>query len=417
MTDHLTQLRLDDAPIAEPAQATEEAMEARPELLTPDPLIVRLNKVFSWQQSASRWPYYLSRAEPERVYTKPEIIDEIFGDDLRHRKAPDRGWLQSLYGLSIDREHAEVVLDGVGLFESVDGGRERFRISEDGLALARAYSADSGSQEWQRVFAGILARNDVRVRAVLLHLSRWGGYLTFSMPSAQGFFAPKGGGALRLPDGAEQPLFDYTKGGDPAYSFTGVLRRNQYATLGPFLRAKIERAGILPPERIEIQGGREPRGPKGSATNREPSSNDLRLHMKQALALFRDIGALVYVEHRQGWTLDPERCAALFAPELVADLFGEQSSDRFLEALQSAYAKLSDSDGYVRVTDIRDYVGDALDIPSGERVKRFNAQVAYYLRPEVGKLRLGRIFHAQATPDECLFGNLEMEYVEFLFAR
>ena len=148
----------------------------------------------------------------------------------------------------------------------------------------------------------------------------------------------------------------------------------------------------------------------------EPSSNELRDHMKQALSLFRDIGALVYVEHRQAWTLDAERCAALFEPALVADLFGERSDDRFLAALRSAYAKLCDSDGYVRVTDIRDYVADELDIPPGERVERFNQQIAYYLRPDVGKLRLGRAFHAQATPEECLFGNLDMEYVELLFA-
>ena len=58
---HLTQLRLEDAMAAEPAP---------PEMLTPDPLIVRLNIVFSWQQSASRWPYYLSRAVPGQAYSK-----------------------------------------------------------------------------------------------------------------------------------------------------------------------------------------------------------------------------------------------------------------------------------------------------------------------------------------------------------
>lgn len=398
MTDHLTQLRLEDAP-------------SEPEPLTPDPLVVRLNKVFSWQQSASRWPYYLARAEPGRAYTKSEIIDEIFGDNLSHHKAPNRGWLQALYGLHIDREHEEVVLDGVGLFEGQNGDRELFRLSEDGLALAHAYSVDRASEEWKRVFAGILARNDVRLRAVLLYLSRWGAYLTFNTPSAQGFFALKSGGALRLADGEARPLFDYTKGGDPAYSFTPILLSEQYAALGPFLRAKIARAGVRVPERVELQGGREPIG----RFNVEPSGNDLRLYMKQALPLFRDIGALVYVEHRQGWTLDQERCASLFEPALVANLFGDQLGDRFLEALRPAYSKLKLSDGYVRVSEIRDYVGDELDISPGERVTYFNAQVAYYLRPDVGKLGLGRTYHAQATPEDCLFGNLDMEYVEFIF--
>ena len=139
--------------------------------------------------------------------------------------------------------------------------------------------------------------------------------------------------------------------------------------------------------------------------------------MKQALSLFRDIGALVYVEHRQGWTLDVARCAEVFEPALVADLFGEGADERFLNALQAAYYKLRDGDGSVRVTDIRDYVADELDISPGERIGWFNTQVAHYIRPDVGKLHLGRVFHAQAGPDGCLFGNLEMEYVEFIFAR
>ncbi len=405
MTEHLTerptQLRLEDA------------LSAPTDILAPDPLIIRLNKVFSWQQSASRWPFYLSRAEPGRAYTKAEIIEQVFGDDLSHHSAPERGWLQALYSLHIDRENAEVVFDGVGLFDGVDGGRERFRISEDGLALARSYSTDRLSQNWKGVFAGILARNDVRVRAVLLHLGCWGAYLTFHNVAPDGFFARGAEAILRLPDGDEQPLFAYTKGASPAYSFTAILQRNTTATLGPFLRAKIEEAGVRVPDHVEIQGGRE----AVRRTNKEPSANDLHLYMRQSLALFRDIGALVYLEHKRGWTLDQERCAALFAPELVADLFAGKATDSFLIALRTAYKKLSDSDGFVRVTDIREYVGDELDIAPGERAAYFNRQVAHYMRPDISKLGLGRLYHAQAAPDECLFGNLEMEYVEFTFAE
>lgn len=404
MTDHMTQLRLEDAIPTEPV----------PDMLTPDPLIVRLNKVFSWQQSASRWPYYLSRAEPGRVYTRSEIVAEVFGDDLSHHRAPQRGWLQALYSLHVEREHSEIILDGIGLFESADGGRERFHISADGLALAHAYSTDRASDAWKRIFAGILARNDVRVRAILLHLTRRNAYLSFrDATSASGFFETSKAALLRLADGEEWPLFEYQRGASPAYSFTPVLQHDPYHALGPFLRERIERAGVHVPARVNLEGGREPIG----KINKEPSGNDLRLYMKQALALFRDIGALVYVEHRQGWTLDVERCAALFEPALVADLFGEGADERFLNALQSAYRKFSDDDGYVRVASIREYVGDELDIPPGERNAWFNTQVGHYLRPDVGRLRVGRTFHAQAAPDECLFGNLEMEYVEFLFTR
>lgn len=411
MTDHIadqmtemTQLRLEDAMPAEP--------EA-PEMLAPDPLIVRLNKAFFWYQSASRWPYYLSRAEPGRAYTKAEIAGEVFGDDQRHRSKPDAGWLRYIYGVAVNLEYQEAILEGIGLFERFEQSSDRYIVTTDGIQLGQAYSDDRVSDTWMRVFTSILARNDVRIRSLLLHLSLWQCSLRFSEGNSRDNFFPPGKGALlRYPDGSEYQLFAYHKGESPAYNFTQVLNREPYVALGPFLRSNIERRGIQVPQNIKFEGGRQ-----RLQVVTEPSANELRDYMKQALSLFRDIGALVYVEHRQGWTLSAERCAEVFEPALVADLFGEVSNERFLNALQSAYGKLCDQDGYVRVTDIRDYVADELDIPPGERVGWFNAQVGHYLRPDVGRLRIVGVFHAQAAPDECLFGNLEMEYVKFSFAR
>lgn len=400
MSDRMTQMRL------------EEAATGVRDVLEPDPLIVRLNKVFSWQQSASRWPYYLSRAVPGQAYTKQELIATVFADDQSHHKAPDRGWLQSLYSIRVQREHAEVIIDGIGLFELAPRERDRYRISDDGLALAHAYSTDRASTNWKRVFAGILARNDVRLRCVLLHLARWGHLLVFrGASSAEGFFATGKEAVLRDAGGDEHPLFGYTKGGTPAYTFTALLRRDPLATLGPFVARRIERAGVRVPSRVCLEGGRESIG----KVNHEPSGNDLRLYMKQALSLFRDIGALVYVPHRQGWTLDRERCAALFEPELVSDLFGGAPERRFLDTLRVAYAKYSDAEGLVHVATIRNAVCDELDIAPGERIDYFNQQIAYYMRPDVAQIGIGRTFHAQAAPQDCLFGDLSQEYVEFRF--
>ena len=405
MSEHLTQLRLEDAPLTTPAPPPEEP-------LAPDPLIVRLNKVFSWQQSASRWPYYLSRAEPGRSYTKAEVMAEVFADDNSHHKAPDRGWLQSLYSIRVDRDHAEITVDGIGLFDMQADTHGRYQISEDGLALAHAYSADRTSDNWKRVFAAILAHNDVRLRCVLLHLGRWGYVLAFrGKASSEAFFAKGKEAVLLNATGEEYPLFGYTRGATPAYTFTPLLQHDPYSALGPFLARQIERRGVRVPQRVCLEGGREPVG----IVNHEPSGNDLRLYMKQALSLFRDIGALVYLPHRQGWTLDRERCSALFGPELVADLFGGAPETRFLEALRSAYLQYSDAEGLVHVATIRDVVGDELDIPPGERTTYFDGQVAYYLRPDVAQLALGRTFHAQAGPQDCLFGDLNQEYVEFRF--
>jgi hypothetical protein len=400
MSDQMTQMQL------------EEALTAAHDMLAPDPLVVRLNKVFSWQQSASRWPYYLSRAEPGRAYTKQELIQNVFTDDQSHHKAPDRGWLQALYSIKVDRKYADVVIDGIGLFELEPEEGDRYHITDDGLALAHSYSADRNSANWKRVFAGILARNDVRLRCMLLHLSRWDHLLVFrGAPSPDAFFPAGKEAVLRDADRCEHPLFGYTKGGTPAYTFTPLLQRDPLAALGPFIAQHIERLGVRVPQRVRLEGGRE----AVNKVNHEPSGNDLRGYMKQALSLFRDIGVLVYVPHRQGWTLDRERCATLFEPELVNDLFGGAPERRFLDALREAYRKYSDQGGLVHIATIRDAVCDELDIAPGDRIDYFNKQVAYYMRPDVAQISIGSTFHAQAMPQDCLFGDLSQEYVEFRF--
>jgi hypothetical protein len=403
MTDHTVQLRLEDAP-------------RQHEMLSPDPLIVRLNKVFSWQQSPSRWPYYLSRAEPGRIYSKEEIAVGIFGDE-RGQQIEGKGWLTSIYGFRIDRQHEEVVIEGLGVFERVDPAADvGYRLSEDGYLLAKAYSADRASDDWKRIFAGILARNDVRIRCVLLHLGRWQALLTFDQAVApDDFFVPSRRGALRFADGTQHPLFDVSTGRPSTSSFTALLRRDPIAMLGSWLRARIQSYGVRVPDNVVFEGGRSPLG-RTSRTYPEPSANNLRDYMKQALSLFRDVGALVYVPHRQGWTLERQRCATVFDPAVVADLFGGAQEDDFLNGLRAAYTKLSDDEGLVRVADIRDYVCDALDIPVGDRVDYFNQQVAYYLRPDIAKVSIGRTFHHQAGPSDCLFGDPSREYVQFIFA-
>lgn len=399
MTDHLTQLRLDEA-----TSATD--------VLAPDPLIVRLNMVFSWQQSASRWPYYLSRAVPGQAYTTRELIEHVFADDIRPDQTPNsKVWLRSIYGVVVDREFDEVRIEGIGLFDRSTSDSRKFVITSDGLALAHAYSADRASNDWKRIFADIIARNEPKLRCVLLYLGRWRHLLTFRGGASQGtFFAPQSGGALLDTEGHAHELFDRPVGKSPIYSFTALLQHDQYTILGPFLRERIERAGMRVPEHIVFEGGRG-----SQEIHPVPTGNGLRPYMEQALSLFRDIGALVYVSHRQGWTLDRERCESLFEPALVADLFGGAPTSRFLDALRVTYSKFSDAEGLVRVADIRDYVCDELDIPTGERIDYFNQQVAYYMRPDVGKLSIGRTFHAQASPSDCLFGDLAQEYVQFIF--
>ena len=64
---------------------------------------------------------------------------------------------------------------------------------------------------------------------------------------------------------------------------------------------------------------------------------------------------------------------------------------------------------------MRDWVCDLLNVPIGERVSYFNGRVAYYMSPEQGKLGITQEFHAQASPEDCLFCDLNKEYVAFMF--
>ena len=170
MSDHPVQLRLDDAP-HEPAPA---------DLLTPDPLIVRLNKAFFWYQGPSRWPYYLSRAEPGRAYTKSEIMEGVFMDDRRHRSAETGGCDTSAL-----RPHVDP--DSRRSFSKESASSSVSRFSERTLSATTvgagtdAYSTSRHDSSWVAVLRHP-GTNDVRVRSLLLHFPLWQCHLIFNPP-------------------------------------------------------------------------------------------------------------------------------------------------------------------------------------------------------------------------------------------
>jgi hypothetical protein len=153
---------------------------------------------------------------------------------------------------------------------------------------------------------------------------------------------------------------------------------------------------------------------KGKAKS-EPSSNNLDTYLKQTLSLFKDLGIIVYLENRESWGINFDRACSIFPPDLVADLFTSQHIDPFLEYLKEVYEKLADAEGLANVRQLRDWVCDLIGIPSGERIHYFNERVAYYMSPEHNQLSITKEFHAQAAPEDCLFFDLNKEYVAFVF--
>lgn len=371
--------------------------------------VVRIEKAFSWQQAYTRYPYYLSKANPRRVYTFDEVYTVIFETELPGKKKDRAIWVRNTFGLKKDTQTGQPIVKGIGLLEEVSDGC--YRLSSEAIELGNTFAEDRHDDEWLRVFASVLARNDIRTRCVLYYLGNLGWSLQFpKTPMRNGFFKNATPTWLVPLSGNTLSLFENDPTNIPRYSFTSILQDVAYEVLGPFLRAKLEAMGLTLTRKVQLVGARS-RGMGGT----EPSSDDLNVYLKQTLSIFKDLGVIVYLPGRQAWGVDYERAQAIFSTDIVVDLFTSQHDDPFLRHLQEVYEKLADAEGLANVRQMRDWVCGLLDVSVGERVRHFNERVAYYMSPEQGKLSIVKEFHAQASPEDCLFYDLSKEYVAFMF--
>jgi len=371
--------------------------------------VVRLEKPFSWQQAYTRYPYYLSRADPNRTYTFDEVYTVVFEADPPGKKKDRATWVRNTFGLKEDAETGQLIVKGIGLLEEVSD--DRYRLGPEAIDLGSAFAEDRHNDEWMRVFANVLARNDIRTRCVLYYLGKQGRSLQFpKTPTRSGFFKNATPTWLTPLTGNELSLFEYDQDKSPRYSFTPILQDIAYEAFGPFLRSKLESMGSALARQVQFVGALS-RG----RTKTEPSSGSLSTYLKQTLSIFKDLGVIVYLPGRQAWGINYERAKTIFPTDIVTDLFTAERDDPFLEYLQEVYEKLADVEGLASVRQMRDWVCDLLNVPIGERVSYFNGRVAYYTSPEQGKLGITREFHAQASPEDCLFYDLNKEYVAFMF--
>jgi hypothetical protein len=370
---------------------------------------VLLEKAYSWQQTYNRYPFYLAKAEPNRTYTFDEVYTVVFQTRPPGRKKDGSPWVRNTFGLELDVAAGQPVARGIGLLKKVvDDG---YRLSPEAIELGGTFAENRYNDEWLRVFAAILARNDIRTRCILYYLGRLGCSLQFpKTPAETGFFEIATPTLLLHPAGPALSLFNHEPSGSPRYSFTPILQNVAYAAFGPFLRANLETLGMSLARQVLFVGALS----KGTART-EPSSSELNTYLKQTLSIFKDLRVIVYAPAQQTWCIDYARARATFPAEIIADLFTSDQADPFLEHLRHVYLQLADADGLASVRQMRDWVCDLLGVPAGERIHYFNERVAHYLSPDQGRLSIVKEFHAQASPEDCLFYDLGKEYVAFSF--
>ncbi|MBM3300627.1 MAG: hypothetical protein FJY85_11800, partial [Deltaproteobacteria bacterium] len=356
------------------------------------PVVIRLKKAFSWQSSYHKYPFYLAEADAGRLYSEEEVYLNVFhtGTVPATSGKGQHDWAKAAFGIEVDPEQREVVINGIGLIEKAYEGQ--YRLTDAAIRLGQAYAADPGGSEWRRTFAEILAQHDVRLRVVLYHLGILGYALHFpNEPTKSGFGAVMTRAELvsrseSLPFLNETPKTSKTST-VRVQLFNQLLDRYRLEALGPFIARKIESHGLSLAAGIEFQGGKMKYG-KRTKIYPEPSTNDLGLVMKQSLALFADLGVLAYEPLRHAWAIDYSRAIAVFSSALVADLFVDRRDDLFGEALHRAFSALVDQDGFALVRLLRERTCDELTIPTGQRVTYFNRQIARLLSE--GRLSLGK---------------------------
>jgi hypothetical protein len=390
--------------------------QGRPETGKPDvdeysPVIIRLNKSFSWQSSYHKYPFYLAEADQERDYTRDEVYTEIFKTSSGPTNKKKHDWVNAIFGIEVDKEESEVIIGGIGLVEKVD--QDHYRLTEPAVELGHSYARDPGGKSWRFTFAEILTKFDVRTRIVLYHIGILGYALFFpDDPTASGFGKTMKHAEL-VSRGERIPLFSNVRDmervpGGRSKVFNKLLDHYRLEALGPFLIRKIEKRGLDLSPGIEFQGGR-----LTAKTFPEPSTNDLQLYLKQSLSLFVDIRVLIYDPARRAWVVDYPRANDVFSPGVTADLFTDRRDGRFLEFLREAYVAIADQDGLAQVRRLREQTCDGLGIPKGQRIAYFNRQVARLLSE--GRLSIGSTLGWHASASDALFGDRSKEYVELLF--
>jgi hypothetical protein len=381
------------------------------------PIIIQLKKVYSWKTTYHKYPFYLASADPDRTYR----YDEVFTDIFRTGTAPVKrgkgqfGWVKAVFGLDVDTFNQQVLVEGIGLIKKI--GSDQYRLSNLAIELGQSYAHDPAGINWRKIFAEVIAQFDVRTRMILYYMGilNYGlrfpdmdNYSSFGKSLINGRLVSSGGNIDIL---AEVPPDEQTYQGR-IYIFNQLLDRYRFEILGPFLRFEIESYGLDFSGGLEYQGARIIHG-HGTRENLEPSTNELGSYLSQSLALFVDLGVIIFDPIRKIWVINYAKSRELFDQEIIQDLFIDRREELFEDLLRQSYSQMHDVEGFASVRILRGIICNHLQIPTGESIRYFNRQVARLI--SIGRISIGKHMGWRASADDALFGDRSMEFVEFLF--
>jgi hypothetical protein len=380
------------------------------------PVIIRLKQQYSWQSTYHKYPFYLAEADSNRFYTREEVYIDIFktGSAPVTRGKGQHQWVESAFGLQPDIPYHDVTIEGIGLIESIGPGK--YKLSHEAIELGQSYAHDPAGKTWRVKFAEIIARNDVRTRAILFHMGILGYGLSFPDDDSYLGFGKIMGHAQLVASSEKISLLrevdqSETNGGRK-WVFSQLLDRYRFEILGPFLAEKIGQAGL------DLSDGIEYRGGKVVARNRmhefvEPTTQDLSSSLKQSLLLFKDLDVIAFDPLQKLWVINYSKARDLFEARVISDLFIDRRDEQFEDLLYQMYRQLADQDGYTRITELRRAICERLNISSGESIQYFDRQVARLMSE--GRLSLGKTMGWHGSATEALFGDRSKEFVEFVF--
>jgi hypothetical protein len=342
---------------------------------------IALPKLFLWSEPGriQEYPEAASRTQAHRVYSRTELEREVFdiAATMAFKGGAPRGkgtdGIINSYGL--ERSGARYRINGINLFEQLPKG---VRATSECLELGAAYRDADTDKDWARRLAHQLLRREPRTRLVIgLGLRGW----RLDVDAEAGI--PSGALSLTSPTGETLAVAQRNCDG-----FNALLADNAELALGPAWRADLTAQGATGPVAWEgVQDG-------------SPSTSDLPIALKKALAVFLHIGA--FDGGPSSWELDGGGLAeALGIDDLAPFGFEDMSSRAALtddEAFARAVRDCAGADGFVIVSQLADRFGDLLHVPAQDRAAVLDsfARTAMYhehlrvLDRHPGQPRMGR---------------------------
>jgi hypothetical protein len=291
---------------------------------------IALSQLVLWYDATrvQTWPELLARVPAGTVLASATDFGRRFetGRMTDSRHAAAEKVTRNLPGL--ERQGQRLVLRGVGLLEPTTGG---YHVSDEGLALARAYREAPRGTTWVRLLCRQLLRREPRVRALVKRLSSPDAVLRFQRP---GWFAGRLGAARIDSDAGAVAPFAAKDGKVPC--LRDLMADDARWALGAWQDHPLLDGATA----FRFVGALKPNF----------SLHDIGLALRAAFEAFLQLGVLRTAEAE--CTLDEARAARTLGEDLAAE-FGWTAEAPVPELLARLVDELRSDTGYVVASELR----------------------------------------------------------------